>query len=421
MKTDKLLVHWQRKMLLLCWIAYVCAYLVRTNLSVSLTGMMSEFHWSNASGGLIGSVFFWCYAMGQLINGYIGDKFNSRSLVFIGLAASGILNIAVGLSSSYIAIIIFWGINGFFLSALWGPIVRTTAVWFETKKRTAVAVILSLSMIGGYIISWGLLGQLVGIFSWRAAFLFPASVAIIFSCLWLFLARSNPHQVGLEVPYDDNDAAPASPGQIETKSTKQIFIENKFWFLAIACFSLGFVKEGIMLWSPTFLQQTQGLDTAESAAFSLAIPVIGTAGILLSGWLNKVLHDQDKKAVAILFSGAVLSSLCLAVFSRGAIVLVVAMLGLTVAFMYGANTILMTIVPYSFAKYGKVSTVAGTLDFCAYIGAACTGVITGSVIDKAGWSSALVLWAILSVVAVISMLLSKNRPSESGKITDTNA
>jgi sugar phosphate permease len=421
MGTDKLLVHWQRKMMLLCWVAYVCAYLVRTNLSVALPGMMSEFHWSNATAGLIGSVFFWCYAVGQLINGFVGDKFNSRSLVFIGLAAAGILNVAVGLSSSYIAIIIFWGINGFFLSALWGPIVRTTAVWFETKKRTAVAVILSLSMIGGYIISWGLIGQLAGMFSWRVMFIFPAAVALIFSCLWLWLARSNPHQVGLEVPDDSEDAAPSQPEHIEQKSTKELFIENKFWFLAMSCFALGFVKEGIMLWSPTFLQQTQGLSTSESSAFSLAIPVIGTAGILLSGWLNKFLHDQDKKTVAILFAGAVLSSLFLAVFNHGIISLVVIMLGLTVAFMYGANTILLTIVPYSFAKYGKVSTVAGSLDFCSYIGAACTGVITGAVIDKAGWSSALILWAALSVVAVISILLSKNRASDKHGAAKVNA
>jgi sugar phosphate permease len=307
--SQELLPHWQKKMMLMCWIAYVCAYLVRTNLSVALPGMSADFRWSNAAAGLIGTAFFWCYAIGQLINGFVGDKFTSRGLVFLGLLASGIFNILVGLSNNYIAIIIFWAFNGFVLSMLWGPIVRTTAAWFPESRRTGVAVILSLSMIGGYIISWGGVAQLASVLGWRCDFLLPASVTLIFAFIWLWQARSDPHQLGLEVTDDVPQPAgqpprePEKPEAVIKKSTLEIFIENRFWFLACACLSLGFVKEGILLWSPTFLIKAQRLSPSAASAFSLVIPVIGTAGILLSGWLHKLMHNQSKKAAAVLFNG----------------------------------------------------------------------------------------------------------------------
>jgi sugar phosphate permease len=410
--SQELLPHWQKKMMLMCWIAYVCAYLVRTNLSVALPGMSADFRWSNAAAGLIGTAFFWCYAIGQLINGFVGDKFTSRGLVFLGLLASGIFNILVGLSNNYIAIIIFWAFNGFVLSMLWGPIVRTTAAWFPESRRTGVAVILSLSMIGGYIISWGGVAQLASVLGWRCDFLLPASVTLIFAFIWLWQARSDPHQLGLEVTDDVPQPAgqpprePEKPEAVIKKSTLEIFIENRFWFLACACLSLGFVKEGILLWSPTFLIKAQRLSPSAASAFSLVIPVIGTAGILLSGWLHKLMHNQSKKAAAVLFTGAVLSSVLLVFLRHSSLPAVVVLLGLTVAFMYGANTILLTIVPYSFGRYGKISTVAGTLDFCSYIGAACTGIVTGAVIDTAGWDGAILLWAVLSVFGVTSIMLS---------------
>ncbi|MHB8063368.1 MAG: MFS transporter, partial [Ruminiclostridium sp.] len=164
---------WQFKVFALCWAAYASAYLCRTNLSIALPDMMESFRWSKTSVGLIGSAFFWAYAIGQLINGYIGDKVQTRKFIFFGLGTASLINIVVGFSSNLWLVIILWAANGFLLSTLWGPIVKTISVWFSSSQRNKVAIGMSMSMIGGYLLSWGLVGIIVAFTSWSWAFWIP--------------------------------------------------------------------------------------------------------------------------------------------------------------------------------------------------------------------------------------------------------
>lgn len=62
----------QRRILLLCWLAYALSYLCRTNLSIALPQMTAEFQWSTAASGTIGSGFFVSYGVGHLISGILG-------------------------------------------------------------------------------------------------------------------------------------------------------------------------------------------------------------------------------------------------------------------------------------------------------------------------------------------------------------
>jgi len=60
-------------------------YLGRLNYSIAKNSIESEFPVVNAEVlGAIGSAFFFMYAIGQFVNGAIGDKIGARRLVAIG-------------------------------------------------------------------------------------------------------------------------------------------------------------------------------------------------------------------------------------------------------------------------------------------------------------------------------------------------
>ncbi len=80
--------HWQKKMFWLMWITYAAFYLGRVNLSVALPGIMGEFGLTKTNMGVVLSALFMMYAIGQFINGQLGDKLNSRKIITIGLISS---------------------------------------------------------------------------------------------------------------------------------------------------------------------------------------------------------------------------------------------------------------------------------------------------------------------------------------------
>lgn len=102
----------QKEVFLFCWTGYFLTYFGRLNLSVAMNAMALEFASGAAVIGLTGSVFFWVYAVGKLVNGYAGDYLDNRHQVFFGLMVSGAANVAIGFVHNIWIIILLWAVNG---------------------------------------------------------------------------------------------------------------------------------------------------------------------------------------------------------------------------------------------------------------------------------------------------------------------
>lgn len=178
----------QRRIVLLCWLAYALSYLCRTNLSIALPQMTAEFQWSTAAAGAVGSGFFVSYGVGHLISGILGDRLAVKKFMAVGLLGTSLCNLLMGVFPTYGVIFSVWLLNGLFLSTLWGPIVRVIAAWFSPEERNFPAVLVSLSSMAGYLISWAGLGVVIQFTGWRGAFFLPGILTLLFS-LWFSSLR----------------------------------------------------------------------------------------------------------------------------------------------------------------------------------------------------------------------------------------
>jgi len=70
---------WRYRIFAIAWITYAGYYLGRVNLAVALPALGSEFGWSKAALGVLGSAFYWVYATGQLVNGHLGDRYTAKA------------------------------------------------------------------------------------------------------------------------------------------------------------------------------------------------------------------------------------------------------------------------------------------------------------------------------------------------------
>ena len=112
----------QRLVCALCFGAYLFAYLIRVNLSIALPDITEFLGYSDTSAvGNIPGAFFWTYAVGQLISGWLGDRISPKYMIATGLSASIIINVLFAFCNSLTAMIVLWALNGIFQSMLWAP------------------------------------------------------------------------------------------------------------------------------------------------------------------------------------------------------------------------------------------------------------------------------------------------------------
>jgi OPA family glycerol-3-phosphate transporter-like MFS transporter len=397
---------WQIRIFLLCWVAYASIYFGRVNLSVALPAIQDAFGWTKGQIGLIGSLFFWVYGFGQLINGQIGDRVSTRKIIFFGLIITAIVNICFGFCNTFFIMIVLWIFNAYAQSTLWGPMVKSLANWFDYEKRSKIAIGISTSMVGGYLLAWGLSGAIIARSKWNFAFWIPGVCILIYSIVWLLFFRNHPKEVDLKLP---NTILKEYNMKNKSEYTLlQVIVESKLWFVVIACFVQGIIKDGIALWAPSLFMETQNLDIKQTTQFIIFIPIMNFFGMMLAGYLNKKLNNQEKLTTVILF--AIGMGMILGFVKFGPISTVVALvfLGLSSAMMFGANTLLLGVIPMNFAKYNKASTIAGFLDFCSYVAAGFAAFITGSIVDRVGWGGVMIFWIVCSMVGILALLFSWN-------------
>ena len=90
--TSDSIKYWRKRILITSWVTYASFYLCRVNMSIAIPGIMDEFDLTKTVMGGILSALLAMYAIGQFINGQLGDKIGPRKLVTIGVLASAILN-----------------------------------------------------------------------------------------------------------------------------------------------------------------------------------------------------------------------------------------------------------------------------------------------------------------------------------------
>lgn len=110
-------------------LVYCLLYSGRLNLSSAIPLMVKEMGWTTAQLGVLSSVFFWTYGVGQLMNGRLSEMFGVNRFIVSAVLLSAFANIVIGFQSSLIVITILWAFNGYFQSMAWAPGMALLSRW----------------------------------------------------------------------------------------------------------------------------------------------------------------------------------------------------------------------------------------------------------------------------------------------------
>lgn len=399
------LSSWQRRIFLTCWLTYASFYLCRTNLSVALPAMSDELAWSKSQAGMIGSALFWAYAVGQFINGQLGDRAPARWFVGGGLLASVLLNLAFAGASSLPLMIVLWAANGYVQSMGWGPIVATLARWFGPARRGRLSALMGPSYVLGHVVSWLLSGWLVARLGWRAAFWVPAALVSLSVLLWTTRVRNSPQDAGLAPPEG------AATGRANQPAGwlglwQRTFAHPRLRWPALTNVALGFVLGSAVLWAPTYLVEAVGMDIGGAAVSAVALPLCGLAGVLLAGWASdRFFGSRVAPMTVLLLVGLAASVLGLRFLAPlGGPGLAIALLGVVGATSQGAGLLVVTVTALSLSGERQVSSAAGFLDFADYVGSGLGGLLAAVLVERWGWDAMFACWAAVALLGAATMV-----------------
>ena len=368
------------------WGTYAVFYLGRLNLSPALPNIAETLGIGLEEVGILGNVFFWSYALGQIINGQLGSIMRPHKVILGGLVLVALTNIAFAFQSSLIIMAMLWGVNGFAQSMGWGPMLRILSSHTTEPQKRRLATIFSMSFQVGTAGAWGLAVFLIALGGFRLAFLIPGGLLLMVAFLWW--------RIGLD--------AERVTTQKKNTTLADIIADTRSLFpMLLVAASVGFIYIGFLLWLPTFIQSWDFLPAGLLGALTALVPLVGIPGMYLAGWL--LAHQSNLARTTLQLLAGLLGALIVS----GATTHVIQMLAILLAVMLasGLAGILLSATPMLLVAPQRVSSAGGLLTAVWSIAGGLAGTSIGRLADTQGWTMVFNLWIATTVLAIIIVLI----------------
>lgn len=373
----------------LCSASYLGVYIARNILGTVTPQMIESTSLTTEYIGEMSSLFFVSYAVGQLINGIIGDKIKASYMMVMGLLFAGLCNFVFpGLASQVTLAKIVYGLSGFFLSMIYAPM--TKLVSENTKPMHAVRCSMGFSFSA--LLGSPIAGVLATIFVWENVFK-VGSVILIFMGVLCFATFLWMERVGI-VKY--NQYSSASKGN--PIGGVKVLLEHRIIKFTIISIITGVVRTTVVFWLPTYLAQYLEFTAKQSATiFTIATLVISMSTFITVFVYERLGQNMDL-TILLAFASSAVSFFGVYSIKIPAINIVLMVLAILSA--NGASSMLWSKYCPSLRDTGMVSSATGFLDFASYMAAAVSSSIFANAVSSIGWGNLILIWFGLMVVGV---------------------
>ena len=376
-----------------CVSAYIACYILRNILSVVTPDMIASGYETEYI-GVLSSVYYVIYACGQLFNGYVGEIIRAKYMVALGLATASLSSVGFAFCGAGALGVVLFGIMGFSLSMLRGPIVKTICENTDSKIAKLACVFLSFSSFVGPLGA----SLLSLIFGWQTAFVASGIIGVGFAvCIYILLTVFEMR--GL-IRYG------------EKKKGKKMDLLGIFklcgfpFYLAVvmvcetAYIAIGF-------WLPTYFTEKLGFESGLAGIIFSVMSFIRAFTPFIALFALKLLKNNDRLLIRIVYIIAALA-ITAALFVNfdyfDVLMMLVALIGIGMA----STMVWSNYIPNQ-AESGLTSSLNGFLDFTGYAVASVCNLFVSYAVGWFGWDGVVTMWISVAVIGVIITFILNNK------------
>ena len=407
----------QWRVLIATMIGYTLFYFMRKNFSFAMPGLEQDCGITKAqlgnflfAGGIV-------YGLSKFVNGFVGDRVNSRKMLCLGLLACVLVNVAFGFVPDLArgqAMVWAFGVllvlSQFFQGTGFPPCARLIAFWVPPKElATKMSVWNTSHSVGGglvakvcgVIMGLGVLGsanQGVGMWKWCFwAMAILGALGLVAMWLWLPGTPEEEGLGGLEGSGDGRGEVSRGP-QSNSRTIEQsnnslarpsalrnVFCSPAIWMLGLCNFAINAVRSLVADWGPTMLQEAKGFSASGSGTVIMLFEFSGIVGMLVCGWATDRLFGGRAPRLCV-FMMALTAALFAAFWAMPSAILASAALVAAGFTLYGPQA-LTGVTATNLATKSLTGTAIGFISLFSYAGVSVSGKLCGTLAqDFGGWA-----------------------------------
>ena len=432
----KKLISYRKLIFIVLAAAYLFVYFHRLSLSVVANDLVEEFDTTASVIGLLGSIYFYCYALMQIPAGLLSDSLGPRKVVTASLLVAAIGSIFFGLAPNIPMAFIGRVLVGVGVSVVFIPTMKILSQWYRANEFASMTGILNAIGGIGVLTATLPLALMTTRFGWRLSFeLIGLMTLVILALSWL-IVRDSPEKKGFKSLAELDQNVPSSESPTERiplwAGMRKVFKEKYFWPLAIWFFlDCGIFFGFGGLWGGPYLMDVYGLEKAEVGAILSMIAWGMIIGSPIVGFVSDKVLKSRKKVFMICTTGLVAIMALLNVFPSG---LPKSVLYLII-FIFAVCSSAIVIIGFTASKelfpVSMAGTSVGAVNLFPFLGGAVYMPLLGWVLDlypktAAGvysfeaYSKMLLVLLVTSVLALLCTFLMKETLGDRSKITSHN-
>ncbi|MDR7076013.1 MFS family permease [Neobacillus niacini] len=246
-------------------------------ISFAMSMIISEFHIDMAAGGLISSITNIGMLAGGVIFGILADKFGRVKIFTYTILLFAIGTALTGLAQNIEQVYLFRFISGLGAGGEYGIGMALVAEAWPKNKQGRASSYVSVGAQYGVILAAVLSAMILPSWGWRGLF-FVGLAPVIFA----FIVRKKLDESPVWLASQKNKQVAQKQGKL-----KQLFATPRITLTTFALAIMATVQiagyNGLMIWLPSMLQQSQGLSVSSSALWTISTAAGMIAGMLTFG------------------------------------------------------------------------------------------------------------------------------------------
>lgn len=248
-------------------------------ISFAMTMIIAEFNIDLATGGLISSITNLGMLLGGIVFGVLADKYGRVKVFTYTIILFAIGTALTGLATSIEQVYLFRFIAGIGAGGEYGIGMALVAEAWPKNKQGRASSYVSVGAQYGVILAALLSAIILPTLGWRALF-FVGVVPVIFA----FFVRKNLDESPEWLAAQKNKKASKKD---EKGKLVQLFETPRTAITTISLMIMATVQiagyNGLMIWLPSMLQQSQGLSVSSSSIWTISTAVGMIIGMLTFG------------------------------------------------------------------------------------------------------------------------------------------